>query len=659
MRWVSSVLFVVALAFAFALGCSSKKNGFDNGDGGMGDDSSFDDGSCAVLNCDNPDGGNGAQLDINPKNVTLQIVNGNIPTQAFTVTMGTMDVTSQVVWSFDQPIIGDIPSGNTFIPSGKSAGVGTLTALLANPKGVGTTTITVTIDKTVNTGNLTMQQQMQLGNPNGGADPAQVVYPYDNTFFPLKVLAPEIRWNGSNAGEVYRLRFTSKFLPYTEYFNNTPPPSRHIVPQADWSMIEYSGNGPQSDPLKVELTRMAGNTVYNPKTETWHIAKGNLHGSIFYWELPDNVQNCGNQYAGRILRIKPDSTMVDPFFTNNGACWGCHTVSRDGKTVMASFNFPVGTVDVSKNPAVQNMTMYGTGTFSAFNDKGDKAMIATDQFGQYKLNIFDVKTGNMLKADVFSQFGKGSEPAWSPNGLKLAAIANGSGSFGWFFDTPQGDLIIADYNNGNPNNFKVLITGASGTGRPAYPSFYPTSDYIAYGRPTAGSRSTGTGDLWITDLTGKTKKLAVASSDNKSFNPVFAPLRAGGYSWIVYITRRDYGNRLVGTNRQQLWITAIDDPPTSSDPSHPPFYVRGQEDCAKSENAYYALDPCKMKGQSCESGVDCCSGQCVKINGMYVCGDPPNGGCSADGNACMTDQDCCNAPTSKCVDGYCQPPIPQ
>jgi hypothetical protein len=325
---------------------------------------------------------------------------------------------------------------------------------------------------------------------------------------------------------------------------------------------------------------------------------------------------------------------------------------------MASFNFPIGTVDVSKMPATQGNVMYGQGTFSAFNDKGDQAMVSTDQFGNYVINIYDVKSGTMLKQNVFGQYGKTGEPAWSPDGKKLAAIGNLQG-FGWIFDHNQGDLVIADYNNGNPNNFKVLVPGASGTGRPAYPSFYPTSDWIAFGRPTQGSRSTGNGDLWITDLAGKAKKLAIASSDNKSFNPVFAPLRAGGYSWIVFITRRDYGNRLVGTNRQQLWITAIDDPPTSADPSHPPFYMRGQEDCAKSENAYYALDPCKMKGQSCESGVDCCSGQCVKINGMYVCGDPPMGGCSADGNACKTDLDCCNAPNSKCVDGFCQPPIPK
>jgi hypothetical protein len=134
---------------------------------------------------------------------------------------------------------------------------------------------------------------------------------------------------------------------------------------------------------------------------------------------------------------------------------------------------------------------------------------------------------------------------------------------------------------------------------------------------------------------------------------VFSQLRAGGYSWVVFMSRRDYGNQLVGADRQQLWITAIDDPASGPDPSHPPFYVRGQETCAKSENAYYALDPCKKTGEGCESGIDCCTGQCGQAadGGGYVCGNKQ--GCSAMGNACSQASDCCDA-NALCVDGFCQ-----
>jgi hypothetical protein len=645
---------------AWSSGCGGG-GGSGFGDGGLDgttptDDAAWPD-ACTGFGC----GGDAAAktLDVQPATATLSVVNGVPQTQAFTVKLDGVDVTTQVSWSFERPEIGDV-SGATFTPTGKVGGVGVLTATLG--KATGTATVTVKIDLTVNTGGLSVPQQTALATPNGGADPITFLYPFDETFFPLGVLPPEMMWNGAAPGDVYRLRITEKYLTYTEYFTAAPP-SRHIIPQQDWKSITESGSGPTSDPLKIELTRMSGATVYQPKVFTWHVAQGRLRGSVYYWELPDA---CGSG-DGRILRIKPDSTTVDQFY-QPGGCWGCHTVSRDGTTMMATLDtnvpFPQVSIDLTKTPAVQGSITPATGlggTFSAYNDKGDRIIVSNDAAqaaSQKLLRIVDATTGAVQNPNAM---GNGcGEPAWSGDGKTLAAICNLTGT-GWAFDSNGGDLVIADVSGATVTNLRTIVPKGSGTGRPAYPSFDPTSKYIAFGRPTVGSRSTGAGDLWLTDLTGAAKKLATASSDNKSFNPVFAPLRAGGYSWIVFISRRDYGNRLVSANRQQLWIAAIDDPPTAPDPSHPPFYMRGQEDCGKSENAYYALDPCKKKGESCESGMDCCSGQCVKDpNTMkYVCGDPTTSTCAQDGNKCMQSTDCCNFPSSQCIDGFCQKPAPK
>lgn len=646
--WLGVLSIVLGVILGF--GCGSKGKTFDPNDGGD-DDALADEGGCLLSNCTDPDGMAGGVIDINPKDPTLAITAGMaIPTQAFTATLEGMDVTSNVVWAYDPPIVGDIPTGNTFVPTGKAAGLGTLSATLGNAKG--STTVTVTIDKVVNTGGLSMQQQMQLNSPNGGADPMQFLYPSDKTFFPLEVLSPEMMWNGAAANDVYKVKFTEKYLTYTEFFSNAPPPSRHIVPQIDWKMIEDSGAGPTTDPLKVEITRLSGSTAYQPKTFTWHVVKGKLYGSVYYWELPLSSGN------GRILKIKPGDTMVTQVLQTS-ECWGCHTVSRDGKQILGNFDtlsYGDVLIDNSKNPAVKTNVTFGTATFSAFNPDGKYALMAHGNYsGPHTVDIVDTKTGMTVKASAFS--GVAGEPAWSPDGKKVAAITSISDS-GWPFDSQTGDLTVGDANGNTFSNFKTIVQASSlPGGRPAYPSFSPNSAQIAFGNPSAGSRSTGSGSLWIIDTSGQNRKeLKTAASDLKSFNPVYAPLRAGGYSWIVYITRRDYGNRLVGANNQQLWITAIDDPPTASDPSHPPFYLRGQEDNQKSENAYYALDPCKMKGQSCESGVDCCTGQCIKVNGMYVCGDPM--GCSQVGNSCTVAADCCDS-AAQCIDGFCQKPPPK
>ncbi|MEZ4306548.1 MAG: hypothetical protein R3F14_00660 [Polyangiaceae bacterium] len=686
MRKLGTILLLAMLAFwgAVAAGCGATNTGDSAGSAGSttagaggtgGTTGQGGEAGCGFLDCTTSAGVGGditGQIVLDPQNPVVTITNGNILTIPFTAKFNNVDVTDKVVWVFDKPEVGDIDVNASFVPTGIVGGQGNLKAQYSNAEG--STTVTVFIKKTVNAGGIPQNVIDALDAPSGGADAAlSIAYPYPKTHFPLGVLSPEIQWFGGNPGDTFKLRVTEKYYDYTEYFT-TSPPGRHIIPQVDWDAIEKAGSGVNSDPVTVALNRYSNGTAFQPELNTWHIAQGKLKGNIYYWELPGNCNN-GN-FNGRILRIKPDAEQVDEFFFP-GVCWGCHTVSRDGTRMMATLEsgspFPQITIDLTQEPGVYGEIKYpGTpigGTFSAYNDKGDKAIVSNDGAGNNeRLRIVDTASGATLNDNAL---GNGcGEPAWSPTGKKLAAIC-GMGAGGWQFDAYQGYLTTADVADDGitVSNITTLVPQAGGQGRPAYPSFSPGGDYIAFGRPTAGSRTTGDGDLWIVDTNNgaEVKKLAIASSDNRSFNPVFSPLRAGGFYWLVFVSRRDYGNRLIGANRQQLWITAVDDPPTAGDPSHPPFYVRGQEDCGLSENAYFALPPCKKNGDSCESGVDCCNGQCVKDpnSGMYVCGDPPPPGeCVEDGNACEADADCCNfvpenpSGSSQCVDGFCTPPVP-
>lgn len=682
----SLILFSILAALAMAVlgwGCSAS-NGSVFGAGGDGvggggtsssststSTSSGGQGGGCLINC-GTGGGNtsssGGAIVLTPANPMLLVNNGMIPTQPMTATLNGSDVTAQVQWLYERPDVGDM-AATTFKPTGLVGGSGKLTATLA--KATGSTNVTVTIKKVANTGGLTGAQQAAFDNPVG-PDPGglKIVYPFPETVFPLGVLSPEVQWNGANAGDFYRIKITEKYYTYTEYFN-TPVPARHLISEDDWKSIENSGTGATSDPLTMGLSRMVGSQAYQAEQMTLHVAQGRLHGSVYYWELPDQGNPaCGNQANGRVLRIKPDSTMVDEFYAP-GSCYGCHTVSRDGKTMAAAFSegvpFPQRSIDLSANPVVLGtLNNPGVGgTFMAFNEKGDKLLASNDSASNPSgdvLRIVDVASGNILNPNAM---GNGcGEPAWSPDGKKIAAIC-GLGGGGWIFDATSGVLTIADIapDGITVSNQKTIVPQGS-PGRPAYPSFSPGTEWLAFGRPTSGSRSTAPGDIWLTAPDGSvTKQLAAASVGGNSYNPVFAPLRAGGFFWLVYISRRDYGNELVATNRQQLWVTAIDDPPSAPDPSHPPFYMRGQEMCGLSENAYYALDPCKAVGSDCVSGIDCCNGQCVKDpnSNKYVCGTPPPPGqCSADGNACKVTADCCNAGIGvQCIDGFCQLPPPK
>ena len=158
------------------------------------------------------------------------------------------------------------------------------------------------------------------------------------------------------------------------------------------------------------------------------------------------------------------------------------------------------------------------------------------------------------------------------------------------------------------------------------------------------------------DRTNGTGSLA-ADQATATFQPTFLPVAVGGYFWIVVVSERRYGNTLEDANPasrlKQLWVSAIDaDPSASPDPSHPPFWLPGQNPATNNMDGAWALSPCKTSGQTCDAGFDCCDGYCAPTEGgAKVCVRAPDG-CAAIGDACTDASDCCD-PSALCVGGFC------
>ncbi len=288
-------------------------------------------------------------------------------------------------------------------------------------------------------------------------------------------------------------------------------------------------------------------------------------------------------------------------------------------------------------------------------------------------------------------------PAFSPDGKHLAAIegppdpsdsqpsyislANNSANA-----TTNAKLIQLDFNEATQtfSNKKALAPESgfpAGQQAIAYPTYSPDANWIAFhvgDKPTACedtclAEETSSGGIYLQSAGGTAPVRLTTLTDtptvpaaqiNHSFEPTFNPQARGGFFWLVFSSERDWGNRIPGgaapdNGNKRLWIAAIDSMPGSGDPSHPPFFVEGQDETRLNMRGFWALAQCIPTGQgTCNAGFQCCSGYCDPSG---ICVDIGNTmpTCTPIGGMCTMTSQCCNNPLVQCINGICQTPTSQ
>jgi hypothetical protein len=352
---------------------------------------------------------------------------------------------------------------------------------------------------------------------------------------------------------------------------------------------------------------------------------------------------------------------------------------------------------------------------------------AAEDNGPTAVQLFDVTTGATHASTGLPPGLVVGSPVFSPDG-KHVAFNFFSGSVGGAADAGApadagADAGNADAGNGAFNgdgvslaemdfdpvasafsNFRVLFTPPAGYS--VWPSYVPTNDAVVFeletqsnGRDWGGTRSPcdstacasesamGTkAELWWVDVaTKKAARLdalngagylptlpATDHTDDATMNyePTVNPVPSGGYAWVVFTSRRLYGNvatlkpywsdpRYVDLGTQattkKLWVAAVDLAGTpGNDVSHPAFYLPAQELLAGNSRGYWVVDPCESNGTSCQTGDQCCGGYC---EGNVCSAQPPS--CSQLNDKCTTDTQCCGVGTGPvCINGRCAVPAP-
>jgi hypothetical protein len=728
--------FLVLAAVAGACGGSSGGSGFTPG---SSDASTSDDGSMGrsdapslLGDATSSDGPTGT-MTIAPANTSIAVPYGtHAPTVTFKAAVGGVQVPAS--FSIDLGQIGLINAATGVLtPSGKIGGVANVTATFGAQKV--STPITVTVELSENGAPAGFDAGGGTGGNGGvgGSGPGgpvnasgQVVltgtptadtglawlYPYDKTVWPQGLLAPLLQWAPGAVGnyDAVYIHLQEKGFDYKGFFSKPATPFiNHPILQTAWDTLSYSNQG---GPVTVTLVFSSGGKAYGPLTETWTIAQGTLTGTVYYNSYGTSLATnycatanwSGNTicFGGATLAIKHGATSpVLVAGTNSpqgddSGCRVCHSVAAQGATLVtqhgekyaesSSYALTAGNTETVMAPpsglfAFPAVSPDGTFLFNNTGPLPGTTPAATSA-------LYAIPGGTAIAATGLPAALAAATPVFSPDGTHIAF-----GDYG----TDKVSLASIDFAPSTKtfSNKQTLDTPTGGD-TDLFPAFLPTNDSVIYERELSGGPYGATwsgshGELWWVDL--KTHTAAALANLNGNaylpttygtnhatdwtlqYEPTVNPVASGGYAWVVFTSRRLYGNvatqdpflsdprnydQTKSATTKKLWVAAIDlNAKPGTDPSHPAFYLPAQELLACNSRGYWVVDPCEKNGQSCLTGDQCCSGYCEDVDGGFVCGTQPPG-CSSISNKCTTNTDCCGSATGiECIDGFCSQPSPQ
>lgn len=614
-----------------------------------------------------------------------------------------------VIWSVDDTRIGSIGDDGVFEANGYTAGSVIVTAQAGSVDAA--VKLTFTVDITQNVDAIAdAERELLVAGGSGGAkgvgpdDAFRFLYPYDNTVFPRGLAAPVLQFAGAAATASY-IKLSTPGFSYVA-FANVSAPTRVLIPEPVWRGLTYSA-GPASR-VKVQVSELVAGAVTGPIEQSWSVAQGTLKGAIYY-----NTYRSLLAQKGGVMRIRPgqDAEVIQQ------GCTVCHTVSSQGNVLVAGVNWdknaidseafdlkPDGTTKVRR--IVNDGRVFSLGALTPDGSRIVSNGIAATQplprgtAGPYASQLYDTKTGKLIDApSLATQVSFAVTPTFSPDG-KLLAFNNR--------DSSEGHLLsVLDYDGAlSPPSFSGLRKAYENPNKVvAWPSFMPDSRGLVFHEGDSFDTAKYQGGALYADLrmvslgSPQPNTLAALNGHDQNgvyylpygaaeeahldYEPSVLPVPVGGYYWVLFTSRRAYGNTVApgGTvlrgadkwgkpqgnevespsPRKKIWLAPIDlDYQGKVDPSHPAIYLPGQELESGNMRAFAALEPCRTDGNGCESAAECCTGYCRQTGRnesgpVLQCVPPPANTCSNEDEPCAVASDCCNS-EYLCINKRCATP---
>jgi hypothetical protein len=473
---------------------------------------------------------------------------------------------------FDRPDLATVTDGAPVVATAPSTsslygGTGTVHAVYGGRSA--TATLTVKVDVTDYGAGLsgTSQGVVALNGSGLQNDPAPsispLLYPYDQTVWPLGLTSPLVMWTAPQVGDVYHLHYSEKYYVFDGYYTLGSLPGQMRLDQASWDRLTASNNATNgADPLTFTLSRWdhVANVAYVTSTQTWTVAPQSLQGAIYYWTASQDAQGVRR---GHVSRFQP-GTGAMPQPLNNGKCMGCHAVNAQGTTLVAdiddlnskeypdggantdpsvapygnwswtrawaSFDVSSSSADAGGSPTLEtnkfgaDLALTPDGTYVVFGGpapvaSGGGSTGSPNVPGSKFISLAPVATGTVIATSGLDDAGVDPGmgimmPAFSPDGTKLAVVESQYYADNVIPNAAQPDAGVNEYigyldfdesvPSFGPTLHKVVDGSnpvfTSGRGL-AYPSFTPDSMALAFhaGQYTTGCNANGCDDSSLDD----------------------------------------------------------------------------------------------------------------------------------------------------------------
>ncbi|MBK6685552.1 MAG: PD40 domain-containing protein [Deltaproteobacteria bacterium] len=574
---------------------------------------------------------------------------------------GERELTDQVAWSLAPAELGTITAGRF-----ERSGLG------------GRGTVTAAAGPVVAQADLEIRLQQLLEGPD--------LFPGDATLFPsdtssdsvdqatLELLYPshevelpqnlgrlDVEWIASGGLDRFQVVIES---PLARIRANLRGTSARLG-GATWAQLAGSHLG-ETVELRVRGLRSNNpTTIYTSDPITITFSAAQIPGAFYYWSTTTRG----------IMRARIDAplaTLAVP--TSGGECVGCHTLSRDGRSVaytrdnkLRSNNLPDGALLFpSGGAAAQDSTA------AAYSPDGARLLVADREH----LELVDALTGALLSRVDLPEDRRVAQPDWSPDG-RWVAIA--------YLNSRDEDLrehftrtvfegtslaVLSVGEDGALSSPQVLVQSSGEDDTVFAPSFSPDSSAIAFVRARGRSKDNRRAELYLIRTDGSGGPVSLARLNRRGGGrqtitqvgnslPVWAPSTRPGEAWLAFSSIRSVGSRSP-EGYDQLWIAGIDLSRVvpGDDPSSAAFWLPFQSLTEANHRPLWTPNPndtCVATVDLCGNGVDDdCSGQaddaCCTPS-PELCGDQTDNDCDRavdEGCGCSLTESCANGVDDDC-----------